>query len=238
MIIRHDRSDRESLVDPCKWPAITSSLGGQGAASLIAPRWLLTAAHVARRLPTDRHTFVELREKRYGVARVILHPAWVGAWEEEDEDAIGDTVDLAVVELEIPVEDVHPFELYTDSLERGQEMILLGAGQYGNGREGVRGSDRQLRRVTNIVDDADDYWLKYRFDAPPDGTRLEGVCGNGDSGGPALIRHGSELLLAGISSWQHQGGKPLGLYGCVEHYARVSRYAAWIRETTNLGTAH
>jgi hypothetical protein len=65
----------------------------------------------------------------------------------------------------------------------GQEVILLGAGQYGNGREGVRGSDRQLRRVTNIVDESDAYWLKCRFDAPPVGTALEGVCGGGDSGG-------------------------------------------------------
>jgi hypothetical protein len=51
MIIRHDRSDRQSLVDPCKWPAITSFFRGPGAASLIAPTWLLTAAHVARHIP-------------------------------------------------------------------------------------------------------------------------------------------------------------------------------------------
>jgi len=92
-------------------------------------------------------------------------------------------------------------------------------------------SDRQLRRVTNIVDESDSYWLKCRFDAPPAGTALEGVCGNGDSGGPALIQAGSELLLAGVSSWQNQRGKPLGLYGCIEHYARVSPYVGWIRAT-------
>ncbi len=46
MIIRHDRRDRESLVDPCKWPAITGFFRGNGAATLIAPTWLLTAAHV------------------------------------------------------------------------------------------------------------------------------------------------------------------------------------------------
>jgi hypothetical protein len=233
VIIRHDRSDRQSLVDPCKWPAITSFFRGPGAASLIAPTWLLTAAHVARHIPTDHRLRVELREKRYAIARVIPHPAWHETWEDEDEDTIGDTVDLALVELEAPVEGVRPFPLYTRSDETGQEVILLGAGQYGNGLEGARGSDRQLRQVTNIVDDSDDYWLKCRFDAPPAGTSLEGVCGGGDSGGPALIRADSELLLAGVSSWQHQGGKPLGLYGCIEHYARVSRYVDWIGETCN-----
>jgi hypothetical protein len=232
MIIRHDRSDRQSLVDPCKWPAITSFFRGPGAASLIAPSWLLTAAHVARHIPADHRLHVELREKRYAVVRVILHPAWRETWKEEDEDTtIDDTVDLALVELETPVEDVRPFALYRRSDETGQEVILLGAGQYGNGLEGARGSDRQLRRVTNVIDESDAYWLKCRFDAPPEGTALEGVCGGGDSGGPALIEQDAQLLLAGVSSWQHQGGKPLGLYGCIEHYARVSPYVGWIRET-------
>lgn len=231
MIIRHDRRDRESLVDPCKWPAITTFFRGHGAATLIASRWLLTAAHVARHIPTDHRVFVELREQHYAISRVILHPAWQDTWEQEDEDTVGDTVDLAVVELETPVEDVRPFDLYTGSDETGQEALLLGAGQYGNGLVGARGSDCQLRRVTNIIDDSDAYWLKLRFDAPPGGTLLEGVCGHGDSGGPALIQRDSALLLAGVSSWQHQGGRPLGLYGCIEHYARVSRYVDWIRET-------
>jgi secreted trypsin-like serine protease len=230
MIIRHDCSDRQSLVDPGKWPAITSFFRGHGAASLIAPRWLLTAAHVARHISTDRRVSVELRERRYAVAGVILHPDWQDTAEQENEDIVGATVDVAVVELESPVEDVRPFDLYTDLDETGQEVLLLGAGQYGNGLVGARGSDRQLRRVTNIIDESDAYWLKMHFDAPPDGTALEGVCGDGDSGGPALIQRNSQLLLAGVSSWQHQGGRPLGLYGCIEHYARVSRYADWIRD--------
>jgi hypothetical protein len=230
MIIRHDRRDRESLVDPCKWPAITSFFHGHGAASLIAPKWLLTAAHVARHIPADRPFSVEFVEKRHRIARAILHPDYNPVWEdaEADDNEVGDTVDLALVELETPVEDVLPYELYTDPDEVGQELILLGTGQHGDGIRGARGSDHQLRRVTNVVDEADAYWLKFCFDEPPAGTFLEGVCGGGDSGGPALIRHGSGFLLAGVSSWQHQKGKPLGFYGCIEHYARVSRFIDWI----------
>lgn len=234
MIIRHDLADRKSMVDPCKWPAITSFFYGRGAASLIAPTWLLTAAHVARHILTEQRFSVTLQEHRYTIGRVILHPGWLDTWAQEDEDAIGDAVDLALVELTTPVKDVRPFELYTRSDEVGREVILLGSGQHGDGVRGGRGNDGQLRRVTNIIDEADAYWLKFRFDAPPGGTSLEGVCGNGDSGGPALIERDSHLLLAGISSWQHQGGKPLGLYGCIEHYARVSYYVNWIRETCGI----
>jgi hypothetical protein len=230
MIIRHDRRDRECLVDPCKWPAITTFFHGHGAASLIAPTWLLTAAHVARSLQDGRPFSVELAEKRYAIARVILHPGYDSSWEEADEDEVGDSVDLALVELAEPVVGVEPYGLYTSSDEVGQECLLLGAGQYGDGLRGVRGSDHQLRRVTNVVDEADNYWLKFRFDAPPDGTPLEGVCGGGDSGGPAFIQANGKLLLAGISSWQRQGGKLLGLYGCIEHYTRVSCFLDWIRD--------
>ena len=233
MIIRHDRRDRESLVDPCKWPAITSFFRGNGAASLIAPTWLLTAAHVARCLPTGRPFSVELAERRYAVARVILHPGYDAAWEEKDEDEVGDSADLALIELATPVGNALPYGLYTSSDEAGQECLLLGAGQYGDGVRGVRGSDQQLRRVTNVVDEADNYWLKFRFDAPPGGTSLEGVCGGGDSGGPAFIQANGRLLLAGVSSWQRQGGKPLGLYGCIEHYTRVTRFIDWIRKICN-----
>lgn len=230
MLIRHDRSDRASLVDPCKWPAITSFFRGHGAASLIAPTWLLTAAHVARHIPVERHLSVELREKRYPIARVIIHPSYEDVWERGDEDDGINTVDLALVELEMPVEDVCPFALYTHSDEQGQEVILLGAGECGDGLHGTRGSDRQLRRVTNVVDEVDAYWLAFRFDEPPHGTMLEGVCGRGDSGGPALIERDSQLLLAGISSWQDARGKPLGLYGCIEHFTRISRYVDWIHD--------
>ncbi|MGH2507547.1 MAG: S1 family peptidase [Ktedonobacteraceae bacterium] len=230
MLIRHDHSDRESLVDPCKWPAITSFFRGHGAASLIAPTWLLTAAHVARHIPTEHHLSVELQEKRYPIARVIIHPDYKDVWEQGDEDDGINTVDLALVELEMSVENVRPLALYTHSDEQGQEVILLGAGECGNGLRGTRGSDRQLRRVTNIIDEVDAYWLAFRFDEPPNGTALEGVCGRGDSGGPALIEHDSQLLLAGISSWQDAKGQPLGLYGCIEHFARVSCYVDWIRD--------
>ena len=235
MIIRHDRSDRDSLVDEKQWPALTSFFRGHGGASLIAPTWLLTAAHVAKDIPTEVRLSVELAGKRYPIAHTILHPAYDREWRAGEEDDENNIVDLALVELEAPVESVLPFDLYDRFDEQGQEVLLLGGGEFGNGIRGARGTDRALRQVTNKIDEVDDYWLKLRFDAPPDGTFLEGVCGRGDSGGPAFIQRDHRFLLAGISSWQQTGGdRPLGLYGCVEHYTRVSCFIDWIRSTCGL----
>ncbi|GCE07426.1 trypsin-like serine protease [Dictyobacter aurantiacus] len=234
MIIRHDRSDRESLVDAAQWPGITSFFRGHSAASLIAPTWLLTAAHVAVSIPTDHPLSVELGGARYRLGRVVIHPDFRHEWTTESELA-GGTVDLALVGLAAPVEGIDPFALYEHDDELGQEVLMLGSGECGNGRRGAMGSDRHLRRATNRVDEVDEYCLKMGFEAPPLGTELEGVCGRGDSGGPAFIRRDSRLYLAGVSSWQRLDGRPLGTYSCVEHFARVSRYINWITTMINGG---
>lgn len=96
------------------------------------------------------------------------------------------------------------------------------------------GSRPYATPLTNQIHEVDDYWIKYRFDAPPNGTVLEGVSAGGDSGGPALIWHDGKFKIAGVSSWQDTGDKPLGTYGCIEHYTRVSKFVDWIRETCGL----
>jgi hypothetical protein len=197
VIRRHDRPDSDVLVDEADWPAVVTFFEGDGAGTLVAAKWILTAAHTAANIPPDHQFPVGGSTAR--VVRVVEHP--------------GEGVDLALVEL-----------------QQGREAVLLGRGDFGTGRDGVQGQDQRLRRVTNRIDDADERWLRFRFDAPPVGTHLEGVGGEGDSGGPALIEGDGGMWIAGVSSWQDHDG-PLGTYGCVEYYARVSTQAEWIRTT-------
>jgi hypothetical protein len=215
MIVRHDRTDAECLVDEAAWPAVVSFFGGDGGATVIAERGLLTAAHTAANLSPGHRFAVGGDEAR--VARAVAHP---------------DGADLALVEVEAAAV-VSPLPLYEGMGEVGLEALLLGRGDHGNGRDGVLGTDGRLRLVTNRIDAAAEHWLALRFDEPPAGTPLEGVGGEGDSGGPALVRDGERLLVAGVSSWQDHAG-PLGTYGCVEHYARVSTQHEWIRAVCGL----
>lgn len=93
MIIRHDRSERDSLVDALQWPGFTTLFRGDGGATLIAQRWLLTAAHVADMIPREVRLSVELADKRYRVARTLLHPDYEREWTEGDENDGSTVVD-------------------------------------------------------------------------------------------------------------------------------------------------
>jgi Trypsin len=214
MILRHDRHDRDCIVDAADWPSIVAFFDGDGGATLVGDRWLLTAAHTAANLTPDHRVRIGGVDIR--VSRVIAHPGCSGR-----------PVDLALVELAAPAVGVPVIALHMLSNEAGREALLLGRGDFGDGRQGVVGTDHRLRCVTNRVDSVDERWLRLRFDRPTDCTALEGVGGEGDSGGPALLRTGDELTIAGVSSWQDHAGA-LGTYGCVEYYARVSSHAGWI----------
>ena len=219
MIIRHDRSDADCLVDEHEWPGIVTFFDGDGAGTLIASTWILTAAHTASNIPSPHQ--ISVADQIYRIVRVVAHPDYGRGF--------SSSVDLALVELDAAVQGVDPFGLYIDGDEQGQDILLLGRGDYGNGVDGVQGVDHRLRRATNRVDAVDDRWIMFRFDPPPACTTLEGVGGEGDSGGPALIWQDGAWLVAGVSSWQQHSPKPLGTYGCIEHYARVSKQVEWIQ---------
>lgn len=195
---------------------------GDGEGTLIAPGWILTAAHVGIELKPGHPITVGGAD--YAVDSVVLHPDWVDG-----------PHDLALVRLARPVECIPPARLYRDSAELGQDIVLVGYGDFGTGLTGPVGNDRQVRGATNRIDEVSDLWLKFVFDPPgdPGTTRLEGVSGPGDSGGPAYLDGAEEVTLVGVSSGQstRAAGGP-GRYGVVEFYVRVSRYVAWIEGHT------
>ncbi len=217
VVIRHDRDDAAMLRLARGLDAVCRVLP-DGGATLVAPSWLVTAAHVAASIPVGGR--VECGGHSIPVKRTVLHPEGTAPRGTPPE------VDLALIELAEPVAGIEPAALYRGQQELGKTLVLAGYGDFGNARGGVRHGDGRLRAVTNVVDDAGPRRLFTKFDPPPGGSEFEGVGGPGDSGGPAFLREDGHLLLAGVSSASMEG-KP-GRYGVTDVYVRVSMFAAWI----------
>ncbi|MGH7858455.1 MAG: trypsin-like serine protease [Candidatus Binatia bacterium] len=217
IIVRHDRDDAayRQLAVGSPTPCAMNLPGGEG--TLISPRWIATAAHVARHLKV-RGT-VRCGAAAYSISRVETFP-----------DGTEGRDDLALVQVAEPVAGSAPVPLYRGRDELGATMTFLGRGRFGTGVAGPATSDGVLRGATNVVERVHERLLIFRFDAPPAGTDLEGISGPGDSGGPALLQVDGRVYLAGISSGQDaraQGGRE-GVYGVIEYYTRVSSYVDWI----------
>jgi hypothetical protein len=192
------------------------------AGTLIGPRWILTAAHVASGLAAG--DFADVAGVARTIDRVVLYPEWRGNTDFR--------VDIALVELTDPVHDVVPAGIYRRPDEAGAVATVAGRGGVGTGLTGPVKEDGKLRAATNRVEHVEGSVLRFRFDAPadPDVTELEGISGPGDSGGPAYLVRDDVLFVAGVSSAQsaRSTGGLRGRYGVLEFYPRVSYFADWI----------
>lgn len=249
VVIRGDGDDARYQVPESAFPAL-ADMPGEGHGILIAPQWVVTAAHAApmRGMEAD----VTIGGIAHRVERVILHPDYTSlpdaivdeALESRNASAIhaflASSDDIALVRLAVPVADVAPVPLYRGNGEVGSTVWILGKGATGNGIDGQppHGSHRTtLRRASNEITGGNNRYLWYRFDPPPAALPLEGMLGSGDSGGPLLIEDSGTTQLAGLASWIRgapgQGADPEralvgGLYGQVVYNVRISRYIGWI----------
>lgn len=244
IVIRDDVDDSEYRIPASEFPAL-ADMPGEGHGVLIAPQWVITAAHV---LPWHAETWrVAIDGIPRDVERVVLHPGYKTPPQELIDQAMatGEAVlilvllassdDIALVKLTQPVTDVAPVAIYKDSDEPNQIVKIVGKGATGTGATGhdPRGPNRtELRRAFNTITSAHGRWFCYVFDEPPSALPLEGIGGNGDSGGPALIQADDQWVLAGVSAWKLAQGdvrtaRP-GRYGQTSCHVRLSQYIEWI----------
>lgn len=237
IVIRHDRNDSGYVVDPARYPQFfhlhERNQRKVCLASLIAPRWALTAGHcvddtpLRRTLETGEAYQLQVAGQAYQVEQIELHPRYSNGKQLQG-------VDLALLRLDRAVPGVTPVQLQRSSDELDLVALLIGWGSTGDGVTGRHRNDGRFRRAENRVDVAGE-WLEFHFEDPRlPGSRalaLEGLPGLGDSGGPALLEGEQGLVLIGIAVGELEreglGGRQ-GLYGATGIYERISQHLDWI----------
>jgi secreted trypsin-like serine protease len=256
IVIRHDTGYSRHAASEAQFPAVfwleQRSQRKVCVATLIDPRWALTAAHCVEETGLQRHIasqgeyVVQIAGKLQGIDHVEMHPDY--QFRDHPQFAARE-VDMALLRLAEPMALPRPVPLYRDSDEQDREVTLLGWGYFGLGTTGIEHDDGRFRLARNIVSVAAQR-LRLNFDDPRmpgnAAVELEGIPGLGDSGGPALLQTPQGWQLAGIAvgevasraaTPQAAGLPPAqGLYGAVGIYERVSAHLAWI-ESVLLTTA-
>lgn len=229
IIMRHDKEPQQYETSAKQYPSVVNLQFLMG--TLIAPQWIVTAAHGTPLMPGGQN--VRINGDTYKVEKIIVHPEYAPRNRpiETQQDH-----DIALLKLDRPVKNIDVTPPYSQQNEATQKVWLVGNGYIGNGRDGITGATDGLLHAQNVIDNTDDKWLTFDFDSPEhQALSLEGVSGPGDSGGPAFIRRGKQLFLAGVSSHQfdNEAGLP-NVYGVTERYTRVSTHTSWIEETMTL----
>jgi len=230
IIIRHDRADADYQKLGERYRTACVDVAG-ATGTLVAPRWVLAAAHTLDKLIPGRMAYdstvlpkATVGGRDYVIDKIVQHPNWKNP---------GTSNDIVLVRLAEPVKGIKPTRLYRGKDEVGKVITLVGRGTTGNGKDGAKGKDMVLRGANNRVETADEKWITFIFDSPdsPNVLPLEGASGAGDSGGPALIEKDGHLYTLGVASHSRGGDGPEDVYGMKEYYTRVSSYADWIDET-------
>lgn len=197
---------------------VTETGSADGMGVWIAPNWILTAAHVAVGVqPGDRIG----PGRTLNVVRVAPHPDWPDA-----------PIDVGLIRVEAGQPEAEFVQICAPGEVEDQEVVFMGAGDFGDGVTGPAHADGRMRAARNTVVFADASLVAFVFDGPDSGQSLplEGISGPGDSGGPAYVESKDGICVLAVSSGQDTeptGGKE-GRYGVVEFYARVDVLRNWI----------
>lgn len=212
LVLRADRDDAEYLELATRY-ASAVPLGSYGEGALVAPRWILTSANVAR----------AMREAK-GTLRMRIGAA------ERDVQGIFTPPegDIALVLLREPVEGVETTALYREGDEERHAVVIASHGAAGRIGEPAVVRDGRARAAINTVDRVEARVLGLRLKGPDDASDLQGAAAPGDEGAPAFLEKKGRLFVAGIAQGPRGGAVPR--VGDWDLYTRVSAYAEWIDE--------
>ncbi|MFT5405650.1 MAG: hypothetical protein ACI9DF_004504, partial [Verrucomicrobiales bacterium] len=197
------------------YPWMAALLNGKGkpagsshfcGGSLIHPSWVMTAAHcVLDRSANDFEVAfgldglnAEVVGERYSVVEIVIHPRYLFRNGSIDGD-------VALLRLDRPVEDREPIRLFERAVLTEMDAQAVGWDERLGGRSFTQLSLNLLTRLEAqkaTLDAGIATGNGFYLDNIPvySGAETKGVC-YGDSGGPLLIREGTQWQLAGVTSY-------------------------------------
>ncbi|HZZ94854.1 MAG TPA: trypsin-like serine protease [Usitatibacter sp.] len=219
LLTRADRDDDEYAELATRYPSAISLGVGQGEGVLVAPRWVLTAAHRAVVLQDLKpRPTLAIGARRYEIEAVVLHPGWKGGRDD----------DIALLRLATPVADVAPAALQRVPDEDAKGIVLVAHGS--GGRLGASTvAPRRRRASINTVGGVGPKSFSVTIKAGDDASDLQGAAVREETGAPAYLDSPEGFTVAGIlAAIGEAPDAPAGSAGEKEFFTRVSAYAAWI----------
>jgi hypothetical protein len=220
ILTRPDRDDEEYRELATRYPSAVSLGESVGTGVVIAPRWILTAAHVIGALPGDRAS-LRIGGRAHAVQEIVVHPDWKAGGES----------DIALIHLREPVQGIEPTLVHRQSDEKGRAVRIVGFGESGRiGGQAAPRPDGKARAAVNTVDRVDPFSLGVDIKPPEEASDLQGAAAPGDGGAPAFFEIEGRILVAGIfaATVDANGDGIRGNVGDRERYTRASAFAAWI----------
>ena len=227
ILIRPDRDDAEYLELATHYESSLLLNAPDGEGVLIAPQWILTAAHMVKALQDQKPVpRIPIGSRQHEIAAFFVHPDWKR----------GGHSDLGLLYLKEPVRGITPTRLYKNNDEGGKTVIIVGHGYTGKigGRPLPKEQwDKKKRASVNTIDRVSPRVLGLRIKPADEASDLQGAAAPGDSGGPAYVKVDDETFVIGIgyATDDSNDDKIVGNPGDWELYVRVSAFVSWIEAT-------